>query len=354
MPFRLLLTIAALSALCLADAPKATPDRTVTLQFKAPNAKEVTVAGDFGKAMPMVKDDAGVWSVTLGPLDPDIYSYTFRADGVSNTDPSNPHLKTGYQGQSSYFVIPGDSVWDVKPVAHGALHHHFYASKAVGDTRDFVVYTPPGYEESKAKLPVMYLLHGSGDLATGWSEYGMANFIMDNLLAQGKIKPMIVVMPFGHASSARGPENRYTNTDLFAKDLLGDVMPLVEKHYRTINDANHRAITGLSMGGAQAIWTGLNNLDKFAYVVAMSGASTAEELDARFAPVAKDVEGTNKKLKLLWISMGKEDPRIEPNQKFAEALKARGVKLTYVTTDGGHTWRVWRRNLAEFAPLLFR
>ena len=339
-------------------SPEIRTDRTVTFRCRAPNAKEVTVSGDFTrKPVPMSKDESGVWTATLGPLTPDIYAYSIRVDGVANIDSANPMVKTGFRGSSSGFVVPSDKPldWDEQPVRHGTLHRHFYSSKAVGDARNFVVYTPPGYDSaSKTRYPVLYLLHGSGDLSDSWSEFGKANFILDNLQAQGKARPMLVVMPFGHASTGDGPDNRTRNVELFSKDLLEDIMPVVDKEYRTFADAQHRAIAGLSMGGGQSLWTGLNNPDKFAWVAGFSSGIRSTDVESRFPPLMKEPENLNKKLKLLWIGVGKDDTLVEVNRQFTAALKDKGVRFTYVETEGGHTWRVWRRYLAELTPLLFR
>lgn len=352
-------------------SPEIHPDRTVTLRLMAPKATEVTVNGEImlGKpARPLTKDDSGVWSVTLGPLDPEIYSYSFSVDGATTTDPRNPYTKLG-TGPSSLVEVPGDGpqFYDTRPVAHGDIHIVQYESKTLGAARYLWVYTPPGYERGKTKYPVLYLLHGAGDWEVAWGTVGRTNQIMDNLIADGKAKPMIVVMPYIYPAQAIGigplkpvvpPAGGAPGTrpNLFGKDLLDDIIPLVETRYRVSNKADDRAIAGLSMGGGQTLNSGLSNLDTFHWVVALSSAVGMGGGDpaANFQQFLSDVPAANKKLKLLWISCGRQDFLIEGNRKLAEVFKEKGVKLTYRETEGGHWWIVWRRNLNEFAQLLFR
>jgi len=329
-------------------SPEIAADRTVTFRFRAPNAKTVTVSGEFTpKPLPMTAGADGVWTVTAAPLEADIYSYKFNVDGAGVPDPANPSLKTGYNGYDSVFEIaasPANS-WDLQAVPHGTVHRHVYASKVIGDTRDFAVYTPPGYETSGTRYPVLYLLHGSGDLATSWALHGRANVILDNLVAAGKAKPMIVVMPFGHSVS-RTETDRTKNTTNFAADLLENVIPTVEKAYRVETSKASRAIAGLSMGGGQSLYTGLTNIDKFDYVVAFSASIPSAE---QLPPASIKAPA-----KLFWIGIGKDDFLLERNQAFEKTLNDQNVRHTYKITDGSHNWRVWRRYLTEVAPMLFR
>jgi len=328
-------------------SPEVHGDRRVTLRLRAPNAKEVLASGEFvPKPVPMTRGAEGIWSLTTEPLSPDIYGYTFRVDDLVINDPSNASIKAGINATQSLFTVPGDTaaLYDEQDVPHGVLHRHHYRSKAIGDTRAFVVYTPPGYSaDGKAKYPVLYLLHGSGDLPTSWSDTGKAHFILDNLIAQGKAKPMIVVMPFGHAvrSTERTPANRGRNLELFAKDLLGDVMPSVEAAYRVHTDRKNRAIAGLSMGGGQSLSAGFSHPEKFAWVAGFSSS----------VPDNLPIKATDQ---FRWIAIGRDDFLIENNRKLDAALKAAGVKYSYQETEGAHSWRVWRRYLADLVPLLFR
>src|SRR3977135_2777630 len=276
-------------------APEVPPDNRVTFRFRAPNAKEVGLSLEgAAKDLTMQKDEQGVWSVTSEPLTPDFYGYAFVADGVHLIDPSNPLMKPNLLNTTSQVHVPEASLpWEVGDVPHGEVHHHFYISKVVGDQRDFYVYTPPGYDaRGKQSYPVLYLLHGFSDDASGWTAGGRANVILDNLIAQGKTKPMIVVMPLGYGAPEilRGGFGAFRNTELrdrnfakFSEALLSEVLPRVESGYLVNKDRNSRAIAGLSMGGSESLLTGLNNLDKFAWVGAFSFGGVPEELRKDFS-----------------------------------------------------------------------
>jgi enterochelin esterase-like enzyme len=307
--------------------------------------------------------DAGrsnVWSVTVGPLEPDLYGYSFSIDGFQTLDPGNPAVKPMRSPRTSILEVPGQPPllheFDAA-VPHGTLREHWYQSRSLGKRRSLHVYTPPGYDRSRKDLPVMYLLHGSGDNDATWTALGRANVILDNLLAQKTVKPMIVVMTDGHAfvpapgPSATNAENRARSMKAFEGDLLQDVMPFVEANYRTINKRDSRAIVGLSMGGGQSLTVGLNHLDKFAWVGGMS-AGTPETHS--IASALADAKATNKKLQTLWIAIGKDDFLLARNKTFDELLTSKGIQHTFKITDGNHSWPVWRRYLAEFAPMLFR
>jgi enterochelin esterase-like enzyme len=342
-------------------SPEVNPDRTVTFRFAAPGAKEVSLEREGAAPVAMTKDDAGLWTITVGPLDPDIYGYNFVADGVSLLDPSNYWLKTNFIWQQNMVHVPGpDSPWDVADVPHGALHHHFYRSGVVGDQRDFYVYTPAGYDSGKTRYPVLYLQHGFSDDASGWTVVGQAHVILDNLIAQGKVKPMIVVMSLGYGAPEivkaglggfSDNELRERNFTRFTQALLTEVLPQVEKDYRVSKKREDHAISGLSMGGAESLLTGLNNLDKFAYIGAFSAGGLRGELPQAF-PSLTDKD--NSRIKLLWMGCGTEDGLIEPNRQLSAWLKSKGVQHTWVETPGAHTWMVWRRYLAQLTPLLFK
>jgi enterochelin esterase family protein len=256
---------------------------------------------------------------------------------------------------------PPSLPWELNDVPHGEVHHHFYKSAVAEDERDYYVYTPPGYDPSaKATYPVLYLLHGYSDDASGWTAVGRANVILDNLIAQGKAKPMIVVMPLGYGTMEiitlgwgawSHTDVRDKNFSRFREALLTEVMPKVESEYRVGKDRSQRAIAGLSMGGSESLLTGLNNLDKFAFVGAFSAGGLPEPFEKDFPSL--DAKA-NQQLKLLWIACGTEDRLITPNRNLREWLKGKGVQHTDIETPGMHTWMVWRRNLSEFAPLLFR
>ena len=344
-------------------SPEVQPDKRVTFRFRAPNAKEVLLAREGAEPVPMRKDNEGVWSLTTEPLEPDFYGYSIVVDGVGLIDPSNPLMKPNLLNAQSMVHVPGPAslVWEVGAVPHGTVHHHFYKSGVVGDQRDYYVYTPPGYNPvAKRTYPALYLLHGFSDDASGWTAVGRAHVILDNLIAQGKAKPMLVVMPLGYGApeviargfgSFRDQELRRRNFEKFREALLTEIIPQVETTYRVAKDRNSRAIAGLSMGGAESLFTGLNYLDRFAWIGAFSSGGLSEDFNADFPALDAKV---NPQLRLLWIACGTSDFLIETNRKFREWLKSKGVQHTSIETPGAHTWMVWRRNLAEFASLLFR
>jgi enterochelin esterase family protein len=346
-------------------SPEVSPDSRVTFRFRAPNAQKVEVAIEGERTpRPMQKDEQGVWTLTVGPMEPDIYGYEFVADGVGLIDPSNPLMKPNLLHTESAVHVPGPSSlpWEVNRVQHGVIHHHFYHSKIADDDRDFYVYTPPNYgAESGQEYPVLYLLHGFSDDASGWTSVGLANVILDNLIAQGKAKPMIVVMPLGYGDydvirrgwgSWSDKELARRNLTRFTDILLSEVMPQAESAYHIKKDRGSRAIAGLSMGGAESLLTGLNHLDQFAWVGAFSsGGIDLADFSTEFPQVDASA---NLKLKLLWIACGTDDGLIKVNREFKSWLKSKGVEFTDIETPGMHTWMVWRRNLAALAPLLFR
>jgi enterochelin esterase-like enzyme len=344
-------------------SPEVHSDHSVTFRLLDPNAKAVELALEGAKPAAMEKDDQGVWSVTTAPLDPDFYGYSLVADGVRLIDPSNPALKPNLLSPQSVVHVPGPASlpWEVNDVRHGEIHHHFYRSTVVGDQRDFYVYTPPDYNAgAKHEYPVLCLLHGYSDDASGWTSVGRANVIFDDLMAQGKIKPMVVVMPLGYGAPemlAHGfgafshEELRQRNFDRFTQALLEEVLPRVESGYRVRKDREGRAIAGLSMGGAESLLTGLNHLDKFAYVGAFSSGGLTENFAAQFPGL--DAK-SSRQLRLLWVACGTDDHLIDMNRKLRDWLKSNGVEHSDIETPGAHTWMVWRRNLVEFSQLLFR
>jgi enterochelin esterase family protein len=330
-------------------SPEKHADGSVTFRLRAPNAKQVTLAGEIAPTpLPMNKGEDGVWTLTTGRLEPDIYSYRFVVDGQSTPDPANPALKEGGSVLSSVLLLRGTrlNAWDLRvDVSHGTIHRHMYRSTVIGDLREFDVYTPPGYETSSVKYPVLFLLHGSGDGPVTWVNYGKANNILDNLIGDGKAKPMIVVMPNGHTLPS-GETDRSKNTPNFAADLRDSIIPQVEKLYRTESGKSNRAIAGLSMGGGQSLFVGLTNLDKYDYVAGFSSAIPSAEQLPRAALKAP--------AKLLWIGIGKDDQLLLRNEEFEKSLKEQNIPHTWKVTEGSHNWRVWRRYLTEVLPLLFR
>lgn len=364
-----LISLTVLSGVGLAQAPapvvspEVHSDNTVTFRLRMPNASAVMLDLEGTKQAAMTKDNQGVWSITTLALQPDFYGYTFSVDGTGVLDPGNPLMKPNLLFKANMVHVPGPAslTWEMNDIPHGVVHHHFYHSKVVGDDRDFYVYTPPGYDpKDKKKYPVLYLLHGFSDSADGWSAVGRANLILDNLIAQGKAKPMLVVMPLGYGapeivSHGFGAFNltelRDANFTKFTQALLMEVIPQVESSYVVDKDRNARAIAGLSMGGAESLLTGLNHLDQFAWVGAFSSGGLPEQFDTRFPNL--DAKA-NQQLHLLWIACGTDDGLIKINRQFRDWLKTKGINHTDIETAGAHTWMVWRRNLTDLAPLLFR
>ena len=346
------------------DTPEVHSDNSVTFRFLAPNAQEVKLAREGAEPLAMQKDDKGVWTVNTAPLPPDYYGYSIVVDGVRSLDPYNHGLVPNLLSPGNFVHVPGPPSlpWELNDVPHGEVHRHFYRSEAANDQRDFYVYTPPGYDPSAKKTyPVLYLLHGYSDDASGWTAVGRANVILDNLIAQGKAKPMIVVMPLGYGTMevirvgwggiSNHPEVREESFRKFRDALLTEVMPKVESEYRVTTDRNSRAIAGLSMGGSESLRTGLNGLDKFAWIGAFSAGGMPDDFDKVFPGLGAKA---NEQIRLLWIACGTEDRLITPNRNLREWLKTKGVQHVDIETPGMHTWMVWRRNLAEFAGLLFR
>jgi enterochelin esterase-like enzyme len=344
------------------NTPEVHADNSVTFRFAAPNAQDVKLEREGAEPVAMQKDDQGVWSVTTPPLTPDYYGYSILVDGVHMLDPYNYRLVPNLITPGSMLYIPGTSPWDATDVPHGEIHHHFYKSTVAEDDRDYYVYTPAGYDpKAKTTYPVLYLLHGFSDDASGWTAVGHANVIFDNLIAQGKIKPMIVVMPLGYGTMEivrLGWSAGWSHIDVrdknfanFRAALLTEVMPRVESEYRIRKDRNSRAIAGLSMGGSESLLTSLNNLDKFAWIGAFSSGGIPGDFDKDFPGL--DAKA-NSQIRLLWVACGTEDHLIEVNRKFREWLKAKNIQHADIETPGEHSWMVWRRNLVEFAQLLFR
>ena len=352
------------------ESPEVHADRTVTFRVKAPHAERVLLAsGAVMNALGSVdnvlafqgKDEDGNWSLTVGPLPPDIYDYAFVLDGVAFADGSNAAVQTGVMPPRSLLVVPaeeGPSYYEARDVPHGALHRHYYASKSVGDVRDLYIYTPPGYEASPGEAyPVLYLLHGGGDDAGSWSGVGCVHLMMDNLLAEGKAEPMIIAMPFGQAVpvTADWEERRQRNTSLFGQDLFADVIPLVESLYRVQADPDHRAMAGLSMGGGQTDQIALQHLDTFSYAGILSAGMYG--FGERHAELLADPAAANEQLNLLFLGCGTLDPLAFEGMDQAHALLTEvGVEHVYWTLEGtAHTWVVWRAALYDaFLPMLWR
>ncbi len=349
-------------------SPEIHPDRTVTFRLFAPDAKEVLLVGApviavmGGQPGTMVKDDRGLWSITIGPVPPGYYNYGFAEDGgIRSPDPANPNVELRQWGHTSYFMVHGDEpqIFEPRKVPHGTVAILTYDSKSVNMTRRAYVYTPPGYEESPSqRYPVLYLLHGSGLFEGAWVETGQANIILDNLLADGKIRPMVVVMPFGAiaggdvpqgagsgASAAAGRGGRGGAGNDFQNDLLNDLKPLIEAKFHVLTDREHRAIAGLSAGADQSSSIGLSHLDMFSAIGAFSGNGLR---NANLNP-----DDINAKLQTFMIVCGKSDPAFRSNQQEDQTLTTQNIKHVFLPTDGAHIWPVWQYALTQFAPMIF-
>jgi enterochelin esterase family protein len=349
-------------------SPEVSSDRHITFRVYAPQAQAIRLTASdipgLGQTGVFTKGESNVWTLTIGPIDPGAYRYNFNVDGVATIDPSSPSISESNANVWSLVYVPGADFMDTKSVPHGAVASVNYHSSALDTWRRMHVYTPPGYETNNEKYPVFYLLHGAGDNDEAWTSVGRANFILDNLMAAKKAKPMVVVMTAGHTTPAFGGRGGFLSpTDDFAKDFVQDVMPYVEKHYRVLTDRAHTAMAGLSMGGSQTLNIAIPHLDRFAYVGVYSsgligefpgGAPTSGANWETRNLAMLDNAALKKGLKLLWFSTGKEDGLISTSQATVELLKKHGFNAVFKESPGAHTWINWRNYLNEFAPQLFQ
>lgn len=347
------------------QSPQAAANGSVTFRFLAPNAQKVLLIMDDAKPRPMLKDTAGVWNYTE-MFAPDIYRYTFSVDGNILPDPNNPLIKPLFKralGQSLVHVPgPKELSWELNDVPHGVLSQHFFKSQVIGDDRDMRVYTPPGYDpKRKEPYPVLYLFHGLTDETSAWVTAGTENIIMDNLIAQGKAKPMIIINTLGYGApemfepgtGQRTKEAYKKNEELFITALLKEVIPMVEKLYNVGKTKRYRAVAGLSMGGGQSLDAGLNYPEVFDYLGSFSPAVILLDPDYTKAFPGLN-QSVNKKLKLVWIAIGKDDYLAPSVRKYIDWLKLKNIRFEYKETEGVHSYQVWRRYLTEFTPLLFK
>lgn len=342
-------------------SPEVQKDRTVTFRFMAPNAKEVKLSTQLIAGQPnMTKDEKGIWSITLRSVEPDIYPYCFVVDGIQVADPRNSWIFPNEGFQNSLVEIPADTVqiYAVQNVPHGTVSYRYYYSDELG-TRSLLIYTPPGYEQSlNENFPVFFLLHGTTDTEETWTRVGRANIILDNLIAQGKAKPMIVVMPYGRAfpviSKESGSLRNWENLQEFQKDFKNYILPFVEKNYRVRTDREGRAIAGFSGGGGTSLYIGLGNPDLFAYVCGYAPGMRKEEFDRNNAVPFADPELTNSRLKLFWLGCGQEDGLFGVFQEYLQVLDEKNIRYQPFITTGGHTWMNCKKFLTETAQLLFR
>jgi len=347
------------------------PDRHVRFRIWAPNASDVKLQAEGPEAtpgitpedayknmggVPLVKGEQGIWEVTIGPIEPGIYRYTFVVDGVSTTDPRNPLTSQSLILSRSMYEVPGAAFMEYKAgVPHGAIATVYYGSSATGGQRRMHIYTPPGYEAGTERLPVLYLLHGGGDSDDSWGTVGRAGAILDNLIAGGKAVPMIIVMPAGHISA----EFRLTpgfrmGHDAFNEDLVKVVLPYVDAHYRTVADRDHRAIAGLSMGGGQTLTIALTDSADFAYVGVFSSGWFPNTLKEEEDTDVAQYRASGKPFRLFWVDAGKYDIALQNSHATVALLNKAGIKTEEHESGGLHAWNNWREYLNLFAPLLFR
>ena len=334
-------------------SPEVAENGNVTFRIQAAKAESVELQGQWSKdTLPLIKNDDGVWEITVNSIPAGVWEYRFRVDDLSMIDPGNTSIKPMRSPRTSILHIPGKPplAHDFQDVPHGTIHLHIYHSKSLNRLRELAVYTPPNYNAKlDARFPTLYLQHGSGDNHATWTVHGKAHWIADNLIAAKKAKPMVIVMMDGHASPPGAARER--RNEFFEKDLLNDVMPFVHSNYRLATDAEQRAIVGLSMGGGQSLTIGLNHTDKFSWIGGFSSAAPQDQVTLNaFADSAK----TNDRLNLLWIACGKDDFLLKRNEDFIERLKQANIQHEWILTEGDHSWPIWRKYLADFLPRLFQ
>ena len=345
------------------------PERKVTFRVHAPKAEGVRLGSSdlpgVGPAAEMKKGDNGVWETTVGPVPAGAYRYNFQVDGLTVIDPRNPATSESNANTWSLVLVPGSELFDLKDVPHGAVAEVTYHSSTLKKFRRMHVYTPPGYEKGQGEYPVFYLLHGAGDSDDSWTSVGRAGVILDNLIAAGKARPMVVVMPAGHTGQSRPAGGGGGNSmDEFGRDFSNDLRPYIEKNYRVKADRSSRAIAGLSMGGGQTLSVAFDKLPDYGYIGVFSsgvfgivggrngGAPSTQWEDAHKATL--DDASLKEGLKLVWFGCGKEDFLVQTSKATVDMLKKHKFDVTAKDTDGGHTWLNWRDYLAEFAPMLFQ
>ena len=340
-------------------SPVVNDDRSVTFMTYAPKADTVRVKGIEGlPPVEMMPSGDGFWQTTVGPLEPELYSYTFEIDGADQVDRLNRATKAWFWLES-LVEVPGDPplLHERRPVPHGVVHHHTFPSKTTGRDHGLYVYTPPSYDAARERgYPLVVLLHGFGDDENAWIEVGRTPEIADNMIAAGLIVPSVIAMPYGHPVPVEpgryNPDYGRENTAAMESVVVKEILPLVDAHYNTREDATSRAIVGLSMGGGHALTIGLKNPQLFSHVGGFSSSIPGDEQDEILERRENEAAGLSPQL--LWFACGRDDRLLQRNDEFAEWLESAGIDHTYEVTEGAHTWLVWRRYLQSFLPLLFR
>ena len=331
------------------SSPDVHPDHSVTFRYFSRKAQRVTLSGEFlTSPVALKKDTSGIWSVTVPPVKPDVYPYSFWVDSVQIADPSNTYIFANERFKRSIVDVPGDQplVHSLQNVPHGKISYCYYKSATLGTTRTLLVYTPPGFNPTgKTKYPVLYLIHGGSDTEETWTKVGRANLIADNLIAQKKAKPMIIVMPYANVRPNPMPD--------FTKDMINDIIPFVENNYPVLTDSKNRAIAGFSVGGGQTLNIGLTNTDKFAYVCSYAPYTATEEFKKNFTDWSPDATSLNKQMKLFSISVSTEDFLYESVKQNIAMFKEKNLKLETLIVPGGHTWMNCKLYLADTLPRLF-
>lgn len=332
------------------SSPDVHPDKSITFRIFAPSAQRVTVTGEFlDDPVSMQNDASGMWSVTVPPVKPDIYPYSFWVDSVQIADPNNTYIFANERFKRSIVDIPGDEplIHSLQDVPHGKISYRYYTSSTLGTTRTLLVYTPPGFDAAATKkYPVLYLIHGGSDTEETWTKVGRAHLIADNLIARGKAEPMIIVMPYGNVRPKPMPD--------FTKDVVNDIIPFIEANYPVISKSSGRAVAGFSVGGGQTLNIGLTNTDKFAYVCSYAPFTATEEFSKNFTNWSPDAAKMNKQLKLFTISVGTEDFLYESVQKNIAMFKEKNLNLETLIVPGGHTWMNCKLFLATSLQQIFR
>ena len=358
------------------NSPEVYNDGTVTFRLNAPQAKDVVLLGSFlpQQGEKMQKDANGLWTFTSEKLLPELHTYTFVVDGLRITDPNNVYMLRDIATYQNFFLIDGElsANYFVREVPHGRVAKVWYPSPKLGyERRRMTVYTPAEYDEQiNKKYPVLYLLHGAGGDENAWSELGRAAQILDNLIAQGKAEPMIIVMPNGNggqqAVPGEYPNSMYKPSFRNARTMDGaieaafvpDVVKYVDSHYRTLADKRHRAVAGLSMGGFHSLYISANNPDAFGYVGLFSAAINRQNPQGDYAYIYQQLDDKLARQfanpPYYFIAIGKTDFLYQDNVKYRQRLDQAGYKYEYVETDGGHEWRNWRIYLNQFLPKLFK